>query len=416
MEREAVHKSITDLYELFEKRGSPKDVSTLFKHESHFSYIYSFLTSHTLYPFFDIQKPWLIYWGLNSLHILRETNSLSEEDKRYFGEYILSFQCKSGGFCGGHGYPANMATSYASVLALALLELPEYFDRIDKQSMKNFIMSCQTDQKGAYRVHKHGEVDLRCTFIAVLITSSLNIIDELITEGIVPYIASCQSYEGGISPIPEVEAHGGYTFCGVATLALLGSLEKINLKKLTYWLSNMQTEYGGFCGRTNKLVDSCYSFWQATSFHIIKEYFEGKQCLRMFFGVKEQKHGTEGQEEESPLPSEHNYLESEDLKLLIQATPNAKGHSPVAYNVGMLQKYILLCCQSKKGGLQDKPTKSVDIYHTMYAMSGLALSSHELGQDSDVKFDWSNYFLDDMDPIFNIPKEIAEKFVDHFRS
>ena len=33
---------------------------------------------------------------------------------------------------------------------------------------------------------------------------------------------------------------------------------------------NKQTRFeGGFQGRTNKLVDSCYSFWQAGQFPII---------------------------------------------------------------------------------------------------------------------------------------------------
>ncbi|MCP4485133.1 MAG: hypothetical protein GY823_11315, partial [Flavobacteriaceae bacterium] len=37
-----------------------------------------------------------------------------------------------------------------------------------------------------------------------------------------------------------------------------------------YWLVNKQKDYyGGFCGRTNKLVDSCYTFWQGAVFNIL---------------------------------------------------------------------------------------------------------------------------------------------------
>lgn len=32
---------------------------------------------------------------------------------------------------------------------------------------------------------------------------------------------SCQTYEGGFSGCPGLEAHGGYTFCGLAALVLL---------------------------------------------------------------------------------------------------------------------------------------------------------------------------------------------------
>jgi len=39
-------------------------------------------------------------------------------------------------------------------------------------------------------------------------------------------------------------------------------MSKIDMDKLLYWLVNKQQEYfGGFQGRTNKLVDSCYAFW-----------------------------------------------------------------------------------------------------------------------------------------------------------
>lgn len=43
-----------------------------------------------------------------------------------------------------------------------------------------------------------------------------------------------------------------------------------NIDSLTYWLVNKQMKFeGGFQGRTNKLVDACYSFWQAGMFPII---------------------------------------------------------------------------------------------------------------------------------------------------
>lgn len=32
---------------------------------------------------------------------------------------------------------------------------------------------------------------------------------------------SCQTYEGGFSGCPGMEAHGGYAFCGLASLLLL---------------------------------------------------------------------------------------------------------------------------------------------------------------------------------------------------
>lgn len=93
--------------------------------------------------------------------------------------------------------------------------------------------------------------------------------------------------------MPGMEAHGGYTFCGVAALVILKKEQLLNLRSLLvsilgasrgagggcprshgvtrsplsppqHWVTSRQMRFeGGFQGRCNKLVDGCYSFWQA---------------------------------------------------------------------------------------------------------------------------------------------------------
>jgi protein farnesyltransferase subunit beta len=119
----------------------------------------------------------------------------------------------------------------------------------------------------------------------------------------------------------------------VAALALLGRLEELDVSRLVEWLSQRQTEFGGYNGRTNKLIDSCYSFWVGGIFNILNNYYSGKVA--------------------------HD------------------GH--LLYLEADLQRYILFYCQDlKKGGLWDKPGKNRDIYHTCYALSGLS-ASQQLG-------------------------------------
>lgn len=91
-----------------------------------------------------------------------------------------------------------------------------------------------------------------------------------------------------------MEAHGGYTFCGLAALVILKKEHLLNLRSLLvgvtgchgaggvlilvvkptpgdetccpmqHWVTGRQMHFeGGFQGRCNKLVDGCYSFWQA---------------------------------------------------------------------------------------------------------------------------------------------------------
>lgn len=47
------------------------------------------------------------------------------------------------------------------------------------------------------------------------------------------------------------------------------------------------------------------------------------------------------------------------------------------YSEEHLQNYVTFYCQDVKGGLRDKPSKNRDIYHTCYALSGLALSQEK---------------------------------------
>ena len=78
---------------------------------------------------------------------------------------------------------------------------------------------------------------------------------------------------------------------------------------LQRWTVNRQMSYeGGFQGRTNKLVDACYSYWQSAIIPIL--------C----------------------------------------ALPEYKTNKWLFHN-GALQEYLLVCCQYPHGGFIDKPGK-----------------------------------------------------------
>ncbi len=57
----------------------------------------------------------------------------------------------------------------------------------------------------------------------------------------------CQTYEGGFGGAPGMEAHGGYTFCGLASLVLLGTHKLSREGRLLRWAANRQMRMeGGF--------------------------------------------------------------------------------------------------------------------------------------------------------------------------
>jgi protein farnesyltransferase subunit beta len=67
-------------------------------------------------------------------------------------------------------------------------------------------------------------MDIRGCYCTFVVADILNILDgnEELTRGVGDFIKSCQTYEGGISNAPYGEAHGGYTFCGLAAMLLIG--------------------------------------------------------------------------------------------------------------------------------------------------------------------------------------------------
>ena len=157
----------------------------------------------------------------------------------------------------------------------------------------------------------------------------------MFNEGtMVRYIQSCQSYEGGFSEGPYREAHSGLNYCAVGALSFLSTLSSqghdsassrtlqetygkvIDLEACIKWMLLRQTTYieddpdddseddkqipikhaipsqpkvkqdhsssttppetlnVGFNGRTNKIADTCYSFWNLGALAIL-----GKQDL-----------------------------------------------------------------------------------------------------------------------------------------
>ena len=72
--------------------------------------------------------------------------------------------------------------------------------------------------------------------------------------------------------------------------------------------------------------------------------------------------------------------------------------SPPLFDVGMLERYILLCAQDIKGGLRDKPSKSRDFYHSCYNLSGLSIAQQ-------------GNTVNKTDPCFNIRVDRAEEIL-----
>ncbi|ELU07098.1 hypothetical protein CAPTEDRAFT_168477 [Capitella teleta] len=283
------------------------------------------------YECLDASRPWLCYWILHSLELL--SIDLPEGMASQVAQFLAKCQCPDGGFAGGPGQLAHLAPTYAAVNALCIIGTDEAFKVIDRPALQRYLLRMRTPE-GAFKMHEGGEVDIRGAYCAASAARLTNVATKAMFDGTAEWVVSCQTYEGGFAGEPGLEAHGGYSFCGLAALVLLGHERLCDISALLRWTANRQMAFeGGFQGRTNKLVDGCYSFWQGGAF-----------------------------------PLMHMILSKEKDDTL--------SADSWMFHQGALQEYLLICCQHQGGGLIDKPGKPRDFYHTCYCLSGLSVAQH----------------------------------------
>jgi len=183
---------------------------------------------------------------------------------------LLTFSFEQS-LCFANSQMAHLATTYAAVNALVTVGGEKALGSIDRVKLLGFLLRMK-QPSGGFAMHEGGEIDVRGCYTAISVAHIVNIITPELVENVPEYMSSCQTYEGGIGAEPGGEAHGGYTFCGLAALALIDKVHALDLPALLNWVVFRQGRVeGGFQGRTNKLVDGCYSLWQGGIFSIIQQ-------------------------------------------------------------------------------------------------------------------------------------------------
>ncbi|EEH45460.2 uncharacterized protein PADG_01610 [Paracoccidioides brasiliensis Pb18] len=322
--------------------------------DAHISFLYDSLESYPdRFVGLDSNRPWMVYWALAGLHMLGE-------DVTKFRQRVIAtaapMQNASGGFGGGHGQLSHCASSYAIILSLALVGGEDAFKLVNRRAMWQWLGKLKQPD-GGFQVTLGGEEDVRRgAYCAMVMIALLGLPLQLpldsparqagfdtFLSGLPEYLSRCQTFEGGISGSPGTEAHGAYAFCALACLCILGAPKEMmnkymDLPLLISWLSARQcAPEGGFAGRTNKLVDGCYSHWVGGCWPLVHAAINGIQS--------------------GPTPPHSRY-------------------GTLFHREG-LTRYILNCCQGPHGGLRDKPGKHPDSYHTCYILAGLSTVQHD---------------------------------------
>ncbi|KAK6438911.1 CAAX farnesyltransferase (FTase) subunit beta [Oleoguttula sp. CCFEE 5521] len=301
----------------------------------------------------DAARPWVFYWAFSGLTVLGE--SVVQYRSRLINT-VRPMQNPLGGFGGGHGQTSHCAASYACVLALAMVDALEH---VNRRTIWHWLGKLK-QPNGGFRMAENAEEDVRGAYCAFIMITVLNLPLELppssparraglqrFDDKLGEYISTLQTWEGviGASP-PCCEAHGAYAFLALGTLAMIDAPHMIipkylDLPALFRWMALQQTSpEGGFAGRTNKLVDACYSQWIGGTWSLLQ----------------------------AALGPNAPEVQGKDL-----------------WNKAALVRYLLTCSQQpgKKGGMRDKPSTRPDGYHTTYALAGMSAAMNQYTYDAE---------------------------------
>lgn len=155
----------------------------------------------------------------------------------------------------------------------------------------------------------------------------------------VQHVAACANFDGGYGVGPGDESHSGQIFTCVGALCIADRLDLVDKDKLGRWLSERQLPSGGLNGRPEKAEDVCYSWWVLSSLEMVgRTHWIDRQKLVDF---------------------------------------------------------ILRCQDPERGGISDRPGDMVDVWHTLFGITGLSL----LGYPG----------LEPVDPVYCLPKKTVER-------
>ncbi|CAH6723108.1 protein farnesyltransferase subunit beta [[Candida] jaroonii] len=352
---------------------SHRHINNHFEIEKHGEFVNRSLTIPLpgYYKGYDANHSWMLYWLTNANCLLgQQENELEMKDLIVEKIKTLIVDNGKGGISGGANQLGHLASSYAAILTLVLVEEFDLLKSISS-NLYQWMMSLKQDD-GSFIMHYNGEADTRSMYCALVIGSLLNLLNDDFTHGCLSWVQKCQTYEGGFAGVPGTEAHGGYTFCGVACFFLLNkSLDNLNIDKLIRWSVARQYQLeGGLSGRANKLVDACYGFWIGGVYAMIETFIK------------------------API------FDRDSLKI-----------------------YLLNCAQdSVKGGFKDKPNTRVDFYHTNYSLLGLSCSEYNFESGDLLAYDFKTNEINDdtnvspINPVFGLPHGKAEACRKYFNN
>lgn len=265
-----------------------------FEYERHAAYFRKHLRMMPApYASMDTNRLTLLYFCISGLDLLQH---LDEGEKDSIITFIYSLQSPLADHGGFYGYPRvnfdseeqdrcnnqpHIANTYCALVSLIILG--DDLKRVNREGIASSLRKWQMADGSFCCVHGmsnlDSEHDIRFVYCAACICFILDLWDAIDIELMFQHILETQTYDSAFGMGPCTEAHGGCTYCALASLAMMGKLEELpGREQLIDWCVKRQQL--GFQGRIEKPMDSCYSFWVGASLKLlgVADFLQPDSC------------------------------------------------------------------------------------------------------------------------------------------
>eukprot|EP00051_Salpingoeca_urceolata_P008988 m.110466 g.110466 ORF g.110466 m.110466 type:complete len:319 (-) comp16045_c0_seq3:292-1248(-) len=191
------------------------------------------------------------YWGLHAATLMQLSDAIRGQDLK---KLVLRCQQPCGGFAGNLGHDPRILHTLSAVQILLILDA---YQEIKTDQVCQYVIGLQLPN-GAFVGDEWGEIDTRYTYCGLATLGLLGRLHLANTSAAAAFLKSCFNPDGGFGIIPGAESHAGQTFCCVAGLLLCDALDEELARRTGEWLLQRQAPSGGLNGRPGKPVDSCY--------------------------------------------------------------------------------------------------------------------------------------------------------------
>eukprot|EP00479_Gromia_sphaerica_P013428 TRINITY_DN7481_c0_g1_i2.p2 TRINITY_DN7481_c0_g1~~TRINITY_DN7481_c0_g1_i2.p2 ORF type:complete len:148 (+),score=31.52 TRINITY_DN7481_c0_g1_i2:115-558(+) len=96
--------------------------------------------------------------------------------------------------------------------------------RIDADQIADYVKSLQQED-GSFVGDEWGEKDTRFSYCALNCLALLGKLDKIDVKAAVEFVCKCRNFDGGFGCVPGSESHAGQIFCCVGALAIAEGLE-----------------------------------------------------------------------------------------------------------------------------------------------------------------------------------------------